>query len=256
MFGSPCRRVFLFALVSWGALACATRGSGVIVTEERELSQFDSVESRDGVSVRVLAGDSYQATVSADDNLIDAVKISQTGGVLSVDLGGKRVKDATVHVDLTAPVLSSAVVEDGGVLDLDGVAFAETFDLRLTDGSIGRVAPENQRAERLVVVSEKGSVLDLYADLSALDLRIGAGGTTTAVGSAVSLLLRLEGGSVFSGREFPVETADFNIITGSDATLNITTEGIGAVVSSSSATILGSGRLEVSTSSDSTVDLE
>jgi len=61
-------------------------GSGTIVTEKNEFTDFTVVEVGWGFEVKIDQSDSYSIDITADDNMFDYIEVSQTGNTLTIDL--------------------------------------------------------------------------------------------------------------------------------------------------------------------------
>ena len=83
----------LLAIVAGVALllaACGEVASGDIVTEDRPVESFDSLDIRDGVNVELTVDSGAELTVSVtyDDNLLDNVVTRVSGDTLVIEFSG------------------------------------------------------------------------------------------------------------------------------------------------------------------------
>lgn len=56
-------------------------GSGDLVTEEKDVSDFTIVEVGSGFEVEITQSSSYSINITADDNLFDYIQVSKTGDI-------------------------------------------------------------------------------------------------------------------------------------------------------------------------------
>ncbi len=197
----------LFVLVSLagvGALLAAacygghgrTAGSGHVVTEQREFTDFTALDLENIFDTEVVQSDSFSVTITADDNLQERVKVSKDGEILKLRLERRRFHHITLKAKITMPVLSG--------LDLDGLSrvtvtgFKSSQDLHL----------DLSEASSLTGDIEAGDVVIEVSDASAV----------TLAGSASTLTLDASGRSRvnladFTVNEASVELSGFSLAT-------------------------------------------
>lgn len=82
-------------------------GSGNLVTESRNLSNFEAVDVGGIAEVTYVPGDSYLVEVTADDNIIERVETKLKGQTLHIGMKSvANYSDVTVRVKISAPRLS------------------------------------------------------------------------------------------------------------------------------------------------------
>ena len=131
------RSIWLTLIVLIAAsLACAVpfdastvKGSGNVVTEERDVSGFDSVVMSGFGRVIITQGDEESLTVETDDNLMQYIETKVSGGTLELgftdDVGRKILvpSDSFIFrlsvIDLTALDISGAASFEIQELDAD-----------------------------------------------------------------------------------------------------------------------------------------
>jgi len=80
--------VLISIIASFGLVGCAVaiRGSGDVIEETREISDFDRV-SLDGIGEIILTqGDTTSLVVEAEDNLMQYIRTSVRGDELTIDI--------------------------------------------------------------------------------------------------------------------------------------------------------------------------
>jgi hypothetical protein len=114
----------------------SNHGSGVSVTDVRELAPFTSVELAGANTVVIHVGGSQSVTVTGDDNLVDRVTTVVEGGRLLVDNTGSFTTDAPMRVTVSAPSLDAVELSGAGTVTVDGIA-GDSFTAELTgDGTL------------------------------------------------------------------------------------------------------------------------
>lgn len=130
------------------------RGSGNVVTEARQVSNFDSVELSGSGEVIVTQSGSESLTIETDDNVMEYIKAEVENGTLKLGLvtglsTGVNVQSTTRLVFyLDVKDISSLSVSGSGEIDSDKI---ESNQLKLSISGSGRV----QIAD--LVASEVGS---------------------------------------------------------------------------------------------------
>ena len=126
--------LLLFALFTTAAHAQRRiKGSGNLITEQRDVRGFDEVSTSHAIKVDIRQGNSFKVTVEADDNVMNLVETEVRGSQLRIGLpnGNYSMNNTTIHVSVVMPSLtdvrlsgaSNAMVSDfdqpGGDLELD-----------------------------------------------------------------------------------------------------------------------------------------
>ncbi len=157
--------VALVAALALAATACGITGSGDMVTEERDVGDFDRIDVSAGIDVilTVESGSEPSVTVTYDDNIIDDVITEVRGTTLVIQyrnnftfvggLGSDRVvevvTDSLEDIELSG---GSSVVASGQIdaytLEASGGANADLRDLE---------------ADEVDVDASGGANVDLYA---------------------------------------------------------------------------------------------
>jgi hypothetical protein len=154
--------------------ASSTRGSGVSVTDRREVAPFTSVELAGANTVVINVGSPSSVVVSGDDNLVGRVTTIVRDGRLVIDDTGGFSTKAPMRVEVNTPSLDGVAIGGAGTVTVDGVA-GTGFDVELAgDGTL--VA--SGTVQRLTAVLAGAGTLDLH-DLVAADGVVHLEGTGT-----------------------------------------------------------------------------
>lgn len=99
-----------------------TQGSGVPVTQTRDLPAFTSVELAGNNNVVVHVGEKQSVVVTADDNLIDRVTTKvQSGSLIVGNTRGSFSTKRPMRVDITVPTLDALTLTGNGNIVVDGI---------------------------------------------------------------------------------------------------------------------------------------
>jgi hypothetical protein len=158
-------------------------GSGVSVTDGRDVAPFTSVELAGANTLVINVGEPRSVVVTGDDNLVDRVTTVVTNGRLVVDNIASFTTKAPMRVAISVPSLASVELNGAGTVTVDGIA-GDDFSAELTgDGTL--VASGTVR--RLVAVLAGTGTLDLH-DLVATDGAVQLQGTGTIRAHATAIL--------------------------------------------------------------------
>jgi hypothetical protein len=172
----------------------AVPGSGVVVSEKREVSAFTSVDVRYPADVTIKQGQTDSVTVETDDNLLPQLSTRVSNGTLiienSITAWNRRVNP------------SDKIVITITVRDLREVDFP----------SAGEVRIEDIQSDRLKLsVSGAGNVSLIEVGLGECEVNLSGAGSINASGSADSLDVDISGAGSFNGAELKVQSASANI---------------------------------------------
>ena len=204
------KAIIIIAIVAVVAVVCtflALRGwpgvligSGNLETKEYAFTNFTEVEISSAFEFEIKQSSSYSINVTADDNVIDYVQVSQDGQTLKIRLGtvpGLRL--VTLRASVTIPQLHGLTVSGasrGTVSD-----FSSTEDLNITVSGASRVT----------------------GDITAGDVEFGISGASTIQleGSADNMIATVSGASSFNLGDFIVNNADVDFSGASSGTVNL-----------------------------------
>ena len=105
--------------------ASSTDGSGVSVTDHREVAPFTSVELAGANTVVIHVGAPLSVAVTGDDNLVGRVTTIVRDGHLVIDDTGSFTTKAPMQVVVSVPSLDSVELGGAGTVTVDGVKNAE-----------------------------------------------------------------------------------------------------------------------------------
>jgi hypothetical protein len=175
-------------------------GSGNLETENYTFTNFTQVEISSAFEFQITQSSSYSINVTADDNVIDYVQVSQEGQTLKIRVGTIRsFTRVTLKAFVSMPQLGGLTVSGasrGTVSD-----FSSTEDLDITVSGASRVT----------------------GDITAGDVEFDVSGASTIQleGSANDIIATVSGASLFKLDDFIVNDADVNISGASTGTINL-----------------------------------
>lgn len=177
------------------------RGSGNVVNETREVSNFHAIEIDYPAEVIIRQGNQESLEIEAEDNLLPNLKTEVRGGTLEIFYrreGGK-------HVNPTKTVRITIVVRN-----LDEVDFT----------SAGELTIEGLKATNLEVSLSGAGDLDLKdVRLEELSVNLSGAGNMTASGVADTLDMTISGFGGFRGSDLHSKKAEVSISGAGSATV-------------------------------------
>ncbi len=207
-----------FYLDDFGNFNGSVRGSGVVVSQTRNVADFNSVVINFPVELTVQQGKTTSVRVEAEDNLLPQLATRVSGNTLYIE---DNQPDWSKRVNTTRPVRINLTVKD-----LQNVDFP----------SAGSLHVEKFQTDHLEV-SISGAGTATLADLTAQTLKVNlsGAGSITASGSVDNLNLDISGFGSFQGADLASQTSDVTISGAGSATvwakssLNVAISGTGSV---------------------------
>ncbi len=183
----PCRRLVMPILLAALVVACddgvgliegteKIEGSGDVITESRDVSGFDRVVLAGEGRVVITVGASESLTIEADDNLMQYLETTVSGGALEIATSEGVDVDPSRGIVYRVGVAELTGVEllGGGAFEVDRVE-ADTFDVLLAGG--GEISIDNLSAADLSVELLGGGDITLSGIVDVQSVVVaGAGG--------------------------------------------------------------------------------
>ncbi len=96
--------IFLFSCIR------NKKGSGVIITETKNVGAFNAIDVAGSINVELVQGSNNEVTIGADDNIIKYIQVVNKDGVLKVRLTNSgSIRKFTANVKITSALFSSIV---------------------------------------------------------------------------------------------------------------------------------------------------
>jgi hypothetical protein len=180
----------------------ASVGTGKSATKEIKVADFTSVEVQAPIQVEITQGDTFRASVTADDNLIDHVQVVKEGSVLkvAVDTGEKGWQSSpksVLKVALTMPTLEGLTLRAASRARVKGFKSAKGFRANVNGAS----------------------TLDGEIGAGKMDLQVNGASKVTLRGSAAELTVSANGASRLALADLATAKATVNLSGASRATV-------------------------------------
>lgn len=231
-------RVIICILLTLLLFSCGfiqERGSGIIVSEERELSPFSRITYALPGVVEIREGENFSLTLSVDDNIIDHISTDVSGGELIIEIADPFLVfcDYDLSIALTAPALPDMETTSSGNFAIHD-AF-EKEDLNLATSSSGSI-----RFVEPVVLGDLDAVIDSSGDIrfegvltaDRADLTVNSTGDIILNGSTPILNIRINSSGSVQVFDFTCSHADISIDSSGSAYVHVTDSLTGRINSS------------------------
>lgn len=173
-------------------------GSGVLVTEQRDVSGFDRV-SFEGLGTLIITHGSEESfTIEAEDNILPRIETKVRGGTLEIGFDTDRWQDIarptkSITYILTVITLDGITLSGAGSIEVSGID-TERFDVELSGA--GSIELSGFAATQEINVSGAGSYDSGELKSEHVDVNISGAGSAT-VWATESLDVNISGvGSV------------------------------------------------------------
>ena len=180
----------------------AVVGQGAVVTEDRQVEPFTSVETKNGIKLVLSIGDTTSVQVTAQQNLVPLVSTTVSNGKLTAQTTQSVVASGPLTVTVVTPSLTALTTSAGAFVEATGIT-GDTFALVSDTGSNIKITGSTGS---LSITARDGTLLQLdgFASRDAnVTMQNGVTGTINASGTVTGsasdgVLLSVTGGATIS----------------------------------------------------------
>lgn len=141
------------------------KGSGNVVSKDRNLKDFTKIEVAKGIECVVTQGNDFKVTVEADDNLQNAILTTVENGTLKITSEYNNYHNVTKKVYVQLPAIDVLETTGGSELKTNGTIKSNNLLLKSSSGS---ELYANVASEKVALESTSGS--DLKVEGKAIDV--------------------------------------------------------------------------------------
>lgn len=183
-----------------GCRGIVVTGSGNLIAENYNFSDFTKVEAHNGFQLELTKSSTFSIEITVDDNVKEDLEVNKSGETLRIKLKGTRVySSVTLEAKITLPELYKIDLSGGSRADITGFSSSHDLLVELSGGS--RVAGDIKTGD--------------------VDFHLSGGSQVNLKGTAEDLDVNGSGGSRMDLEAFSVDNADVNISGGGSATVNV-----------------------------------
>jgi hypothetical protein len=211
--------VLVVAVLLTGCLLGVVTGSGNLVTREMDLSGFTRVAAGSAFEVEIIQADSYNVSITADDNLFDYIRVDKDGDTLEIRLKPNyNYGFLTLRARVTMPSLYGLDLSGATKATVSGFDSSADFALDLS-GASSVTMSEMSAGDMSLEASGASRVTGSIAAGDA-EFDVSGASTVTLAGSANDIVIGASGASHVGLGDFPVDNAEVNLSGASRATVN------------------------------------
>jgi hypothetical protein len=212
----------MVAMVTAGLLAGCTivKGSGAIITEDMDFSDFNRVEVGYAFEVEVVQSDQFSVSITADDNLFEYIRVSREGTTLRIGTQPAVIfRSATYRAKVTMPQLVSLELSGATRGTVSGFESVEDLDIEVS-GASSLELEEIVAGDTTFDVSGASRVI---GEITAKDINFNISGASTVrlQGMADDIKLDLSGASHVEMADFLVTSAEVDFSGASSGTVHV-----------------------------------
>ena len=144
-------------------------GTGYMISEFRELPDFNKIEADGLYQVNIMYGPFQQVEIIADDNIIDKVKTEVKNSQLYIDLKSGNYRHLNIIINITIPDLEKVHYQGAGVVKIMDFLDLEKLELKnmgsgefqLLTGSVALLNWHNEGSGDLLSEEFSSSVIHI-----------------------------------------------------------------------------------------------
>jgi len=178
-------------------------GSGQIIREDRDLSQFDSVEVSGSIDVKITRGEKLKCVVEGDDNIIPLVKTEVSNRNLNIYVDQSFSIQQTVNVYLEVPEISGVLLSGSGNIEFTDVT-GDRVEISI-DGS-GDITATGEVENLTAEINGSGDMhlFNLYSENATVEIN-GSGDVEVRVNNSLDCEINGSGDIHYTGNPATVK---------------------------------------------------
>lgn len=197
-------------------------GSGKVITEKRNVANFDKVTVSQGLECEIIFSDKLEVTVEADDNLINGIHTTVQNGTLDISSEYDNYINVTSKkIIVRMPKIVSLESTSGSTITSSNILNSDDITLKSSSGSSLEVEVEADKvtletssgseqkvtgkALKVFTASSSGSHIDANGLLANEVNSQSSSGSSTTVNAAVLLDAKASSGSSITYLNSPKE---------------------------------------------------
>jgi hypothetical protein len=216
--------IMLSLIAAYTFVSAQESGNKNVVTQDRTLTAFNSINAGGAVNVFIQKGTSQSVKVETDENLMDKIITEVSNEILSITTKG--IKNATkTNVYVTTTSLNSLTAH--GAVDVDGQSLFE--------------------ADEFAIDASGASSVKLDLDVNFLKSTISGASDVTLSGRATTHKIKVSGAGSLKAKGLVTDDAEYLLEGASDAFLNVTKNLSGETKGASDVKFIGDPETSVVT---------
>ncbi len=236
-----------------GGVTQAIIGSGNLITQEMDFTDFTKLEISHVFQAKVTRSDSFFISITVDDNLLEYVVVRKSGNTLRIYLkAGYAYIGTTKMVEITMPKIDKLSLSGASQGDVSGFRSSDRLDFEVSGASSLNI--DDLRAGDTGFEISGASHVSGGIEISEGRFNVSGASSIDLEGFASDISIEVSGASQANLANFPVSNATVSISGASVVTVNASGTVEGNVSGASRLIYLDDPALTIEMSGDSTVE--
>ncbi|MFC1987374.1 GIN domain-containing protein [Chloroflexota bacterium] len=217
--------ILLATLITVLLPGCEAGSLGKIVSEEKDFTNFTSVDIEGAFEVKITQAASFKTTVSADENFFDYIAVSKTDDTLRIYLNPHHtftdftLGAKTMKAEITMPNLRGLRLSGATKATITGFKSPDDFNLEVSGASTLEMSGSEVGDAKFEISGASKVTGDIKAEDTVLE--ISGASKAELKGSAYDIVLNVSGASNANLTDFILNDANVKLSGASQATLHI-----------------------------------
>ena len=210
----------LVSVIAFTGCLYTVVGSGNLVSKDWDYSGFTVVDAGSAFEVEVSQASAYSVTITADDNVLDYIKVIKSGDAVKIRMrSGIGYAGVTLRAEITMPDIRQVNLIGAARCDLAGFTLSHDFKAELS-GATSLQLDDISAANVAFDVSGASNVSGVISASGHADFNISGASQVELTGSADGLTADVSGASELELAAFPVSGASVDVSGVSRVTIN------------------------------------
>lgn len=228
-------------------------GSGNLITQEMDFTDFTKLEISHVFQAKVTRSDSFSIGITADDNLLEYVVVRKSGNTLRIYLkAGYAYIGTTKMVEITMPKIDKLSLSGASQGEVSGFRSSDRLEFEASGASYLNI--DDIKAGDTDFEISGGSHVSGGIEISKGRFNVSGASSIDLEGFASDISIEVSGASQANLANFPVSNATVRISGASVVTVNASGTVEGNVSGASRLIYLDDPALTIEMSGDSTVE--
>ncbi len=228
-------------------------GSGNLITQQMDFTDFTKLEIGHVFQARVSKGDSFSISITVDDNLLEYVVVLKSGNTLRIYLeGGYTYIGTTKIVEITMPKIDKLSLSGASLAEVSG--FRSSNRLEFEASGVSSLAIDDLKAGDTSFEISGGSHVSGGIEIANGKFNVSGASIVNLDGFASDISVEASGASQANLADLSVSNATVKMSEASTVTVNASSTVNGKVNGASRLIYLGNPTLTIEMSGDSSVD--
>ena len=180
------------------------KGSGNIISENRELTNFSSINLIGGIDVNIKFSDKYNCTVVSDENLIPYIKTEVVNNNLQISINKNYSSIEGIEVNVNAPEYDEVSISGSG--DINIIDF-KNDNLSLNISGSGDITANGEVQTLKAKISGSGDIISAELISKSATITInGSGDAKIWASDSISAQINGSGNIEYSGNPINVKS--------------------------------------------------